>query len=1332
MFLGVIFFTTQAFAASYTTPSGGYQESSNNGTFTVGIYSDQNCTNQITSASTGQTVYICVDTTWGNLTGDKKAEVKVSDYSGKNVNTTVNLSGNNPSWSGSYTIPNNNYGQLYFEVNIQDNDGDQAKAGMALDISNQQYYIKLYCDNTYTTECNTFGDNDTIYIEMVSGVNSTPDWGANGQSKNEVDDFWNNKYQWTNFQNHSQNGSTYRYEIPVSTLTNGLTMNQGEWYWLKPKLQDANKNKIYDKGEIMFLYQNGPTCSATAPTDLTATNVTDTQVDLQWSADCTNNDTYTVYRDGTALPSGTGLTCQAGTMTFSDTTVVNNTTYTYTVRGYNNAQGCESADSNQVQVTTLLDTSPPTEVNGTLSISPDDGTYTASNFTITEDFTDNQSPVSSCEYTLNGGSSWTAGTVSGAGPTYTCTASVTGATGALTIQMRATSSGGTSTPSATLNRTVDNIAPSDGTVTATSGNAQVSLSWSGFSDSESGLATTNTYTVVFDTAGTPADCNSGTVAYQGTATSYTHTGLTNGTTYYYRVCATDAMGNTSAGATASATPQSCFATAPSDLTGNAVSSTQVDLTWTADCANNAYYVVYRDGVQIGDTGTCVGSYTDTTAQANTTYTYTVRGFDSANNCESADSNQAQVTTPSASTCNYVAPTVSISPTAQTIHTDGESITYTVIIINNDSGYACTDVTFNLSVTDSDTTNFSASSLDVTQVTVAPGGKQTATLTVQAATGAADGATNDTYVVATEGSHPTAQSNTVSTVINLLNQIKHCSDCHGLPPKEGATRQSGPGTLGGGQVIGSHAIHVATHGMVCTDCHVDNGTEQDAYPKGLGHRDKVINMVTIRGGSYVTSDVDVDGSGNPLQDIEDGSGLGTCNNTACHGVQSPTWGTSTGKPTCYQCHGTQANGNNAPSSASDTPSGDTNKVGAHQAHLTAADGYTNPIACDNCHNVPSGIDVTGADGHLDGLPADVTFANSSLAGANGATPSYDSSTMTCSGVYCHGATLADGANTTPQWNDSAYLQGTSSDCAQCHGDPPASLPEHTGVTSSTPCNNCHSHTGSGPDHVNGTVTYPNATCTSCHGQPPNGNTEPNVDGSHTAHFNTSFTANITDCDNPACHVKPTTMNHANGVKDYDSTICSSCHDSSLITASAKTDANYTPNPTWGVDNVVCGSCHDNPPYNSTLYNHSGVTPGQCSGCHPHNGNDGSTQHMDGILEQTGGTTCSDCHGYPPPPHADGSTNSDPHSVHISNIKQSYEPNDGVWAWNPNDDISNWGPTNHEVCAVCHDMTNTNNHTDATDHIKPINWAFDNNSTPAYQTDFSCSNIRCHFGRSPSWK
>lgn len=100
---------------------------------------------------------------------------------------------------------------------------------------------------------------------------------------------------------------------------------------------------------------------------------------------------------------------------------------------------------------------------------------------------------------------------------------------------------------------LDTTSPSDGILSSTQGDAHVSLNWSGFSDAVSGI---KGYTLVYDTGSIPASCNSGTQIYSGTGTSYSHSSLTNGVTYYYRICATDNAGNTSAGATADASPAS--------------------------------------------------------------------------------------------------------------------------------------------------------------------------------------------------------------------------------------------------------------------------------------------------------------------------------------------------------------------------------------------------------------------------------------------------------------------------------------------------------------------------------------------------------------------------------------------------------------------------------------------------------------------------------------------------------------------------------------------------------------------------------------------------------
>jgi hypothetical protein len=98
---------------------------------------------------------------------------------------------------------------------------------------------------------------------------------------------------------------------------------------------------------------------------------------------------------------------------------------------------------------------------------------------------------------------------------------------------------------------LDRVKPTDGAATATPSTGQVELSWTGFQDAGLGIAS---YTVVYSTTTTPSSCTTGTVAYSGPASTFTHTGLTDGTTYYYRICTTDEAGNSSTGIPISARP----------------------------------------------------------------------------------------------------------------------------------------------------------------------------------------------------------------------------------------------------------------------------------------------------------------------------------------------------------------------------------------------------------------------------------------------------------------------------------------------------------------------------------------------------------------------------------------------------------------------------------------------------------------------------------------------------------------------------------------------------------------------------------------------------------
>jgi hypothetical protein len=96
--------------------------------------------------------------------------------------------------------------------------------------------------------------------------------------------------------------------------------------------------------------------------------------------------------------------------------------------------------------------------------------------------------------------------------------------------------------------TLDTVQPVDGTLqlTALTGR-KIQADWSGFSDPGSGILE---YRLVASAIATPASC-SGTPIYKGADTTFTHTGLTAGKTYYYRVCALDNAKNLSTGATSS-------------------------------------------------------------------------------------------------------------------------------------------------------------------------------------------------------------------------------------------------------------------------------------------------------------------------------------------------------------------------------------------------------------------------------------------------------------------------------------------------------------------------------------------------------------------------------------------------------------------------------------------------------------------------------------------------------------------------------------------------------------------------------------------------------------
>lgn len=193
----------------------------------------------------------------------------------------------------------------------------------------------------------------------------------------------------------------------------------------------------------------------------------------------------------------------------------------------------------------------------------------------------------------------------------------------------------------------DTTAPSAPTgVTATATNATtVNLSWNASTDTGTNASGVAKYEVLRGTE----------VIAEVTGTSYTDNSVVAGTTYSYVIQAVDAAGNISANSnTASVTTPSVKDTTspstPTNLSGTATSSSQVNLSWNASTDTGgsglAGYNVYRDGTKMNSTLITSTTYGDDTATASTTYTYKVEAVDGAGN-KSPQTGGVSVTTPSA-------------------------------------------------------------------------------------------------------------------------------------------------------------------------------------------------------------------------------------------------------------------------------------------------------------------------------------------------------------------------------------------------------------------------------------------------------------------------------------------------------------------------------------------------------------------------------------------------------------------------------------------------------------------------------------------------------------
>src|SRR6266508_831407 len=243
-------------------------------------------------------------------------------------------------------------------------------------------------------------------------------------------------------------------------------------------------------------------------------------------------------------------------------------------------------------------------------------------------------------------------------------------------------------------------APSTLTLTATTGtlvaatavsSAQINLSWTDNATNEDGFQIERC-----SGAGCTAFAQIATVGSNGTA--YSNTGLEASTSYSYRVRANNGAGSSAYSNTATATTSLTAPAAPTNLLATAVSSSQINLSWTDNATNEDGFQIERCSgaactafTQIATVGPNVTAYSNTGLAASTSYSYRVRANNGAGS--SAYSNTATATT------SLTAPAAPTNLLATAVSSSQINLSWTDNATNEDgfqiercSGAACTAFT----------------------------------------------------------------------------------------------------------------------------------------------------------------------------------------------------------------------------------------------------------------------------------------------------------------------------------------------------------------------------------------------------------------------------------------------------------------------------------------------------------------------------------------------------------------------------------------------------------------------------------------------------------------
>lgn len=525
--------------------------------------------------------------------------------------------------------------------------------------------------------------------------------------------------------------------------------------------------------------------------------------------------------------------------------------------------------------------------------------------------------------------------------------------------------------------------------------------------------------------------------------------------------------------------------------------------------------------------------------------------------------------------------------------------------------------------------------------------------------------------------------------------------------------------------GSHVRHAQTYSIACASCHSGyTATTTDASR----HANYNVDLIFPTGIAYGTKY----NGGNSTK--LPGAGYASCTVNYCHSnsgpngstriypSSAPVWGGSS--LGCGGCHADMAN------ILSSAPNG------GHYKHASSANSSGPDYDCSVCHTGYTATTVTIAT-HVNQT---VEF-NKAVTGYSKTSPSTAGVAWgTCSTNVCHGQ--ATGLS----WNNGSIWQTNSDHCSTCHSSALSVTSSGTFYSTSYPSkqtSNTDTHVGAHAAHLNTLSLSSGVSCDDCHGV---------VTLKGATHMNgtTNFNWNSLVTRNGA--LSPS----------ISSGVCSNmyCHGAKMPDGD---DSGSNKTPTWHVPFLPgsltipgsCNTCHGFPP--KTTVTHTSIHPdvaadlGVCAGCHPNVNGSATTYagvfkdrslHVNGVVDVSGAGGCSGCHGYPPANKRFVGTHNNWSGARAENYSgaggshtvAAHVPRTA----SPSDGFAN--------CTNCHNATDHSMGA-GFDSVKNIKVRIDPRnrfSNIAPQAKYSsnglngsqhvtgkCTNVACHFQRTPRW-